>query len=250
MSEVTYTTDPEPFQAKEEAYIATLRKEGRLLEDEVVEKLPKVPKGFAHAKEWRIRERNLKAFLDYWEERGGPLRILDLGCGNGWMSNKLAQIAHSQITGMDLNQIELDQAAKIFADQTNVRFVYGDIFANQTMTYNCIVLAATIQYFPDIQILIERLMQLLTEGGELHIFESDFYEPDGIEAARAESAAYYRNLGSEAMNQFYYHHDLEALLTLGAEILHNPKTNSGRMKRFAAKSPYYWLRFTKKAATL
>ena len=250
MSEVTYTTDPDPFQNKEQAYIETRRIEGRLLEDEAVSRLPHVPKKSRHWQEWRIRERNLKDFLRYWSERGGPLRILDLGCGNGWMSHHLAQLAHSQVTGMDLNQVELDQAARVFAKETNLRFVYGDVYQDHPMTYDCIVLAASMQYFPDPQGLVNRLLELLDDGGELHVIESKFYGRDQVEDAQRRSSDYYQSLGQDEMTTYYFHHCLEDMLKMGAETLHEPQGNRGRNRRLTAKSPFHWLRFSKKSTVI
>lgn len=248
MSTVWYTSDPEPFREKEEAYIETRRKEGRLLSDAEVALLPKVGRRHPHAKEWQLRKKNLTAFLGYWRDRGGPLRILDLGCGNGWMSHQLSTLAHSQVTGMDVNQTELDQAARIFGGATNLRFVYGDIFQSLEMTYDCIVLAAAAQYFEDIAQLVNRLKDLLDPMGEIHILETMFYETQDVEAAAERSRHYYQSVGQESMARYYFHHSLQQLASLGADILYEPNPSPNPWQRLTLRSPFHWVRIQKNPA--
>jgi 2-polyprenyl-6-hydroxyphenyl methylase/3-demethylubiquinone-9 3-methyltransferase len=56
--------------------------------------------------------------------RGRSVRVLDLGCGGGFLSNALALRAH-EVTGLDLSQSSLEVAAR--HDATGrVRYVRGD----------------------------------------------------------------------------------------------------------------------------
>lgn len=249
MSGVSFTADPEKYKHKEETYLDTRRKEGRLLEDDQVKLLPAVGKNNPHRHEWSIRKRNLESFLKYWDDKGGPLKILDLGCGNGWMTHHFADLAHSQVTGMDLNQLELDQAARLF-QKPNLRFCYGDIFDEHVMTYDCIVLAAAFQYFPDPQPLIARLLELLDPLGEIHLLETKFYPANEVEIAKSRSKAYYEQVGKAEMADYYFHHSLESLTSLGADILYAPKAKSKPWRIGKKPSPFHWLRIKKAGALL
>ena len=54
-------------------------------------------------------------------------KILDVGCGNGWFSGQLAAIASAKVYALDLNRMELEQAARIF-NLHNLILCYGNIF--------------------------------------------------------------------------------------------------------------------------
>src|SRR5438093_8459185 len=59
---------------------------------------------------WRIRARSYATFVSQVVEpmeRRGTLRILDLGAGNGWLSNRLTQRGYS-VTAIDLLDASLD----------------------------------------------------------------------------------------------------------------------------------------------
>jgi 2-polyprenyl-6-hydroxyphenyl methylase/3-demethylubiquinone-9 3-methyltransferase len=67
------------------------------------------------------------------------LKILDMGCGGGFLSNKLAIDGH-QVTGVDLSQSSLDVASRY--DITNsAKYVYGTVtdlpFADESFDIVC-----------------------------------------------------------------------------------------------------------------
>jgi SAM-dependent methyltransferase len=61
--------------------------------------------------DWRIRAKSFDVFLKYVivpaEKRNNPLRILDLGAGNGWLSNRLAARGHA-VAAVDLTVNDFD----------------------------------------------------------------------------------------------------------------------------------------------
>ena len=242
MAGLAFHCSAKAFLEKESAYIETRRKEGRIPENAALAKLPRVPRGHPHRREWRIRQKNLARLLAYLRDRGAPLRILDLGCGNGWMSHHLARLPNSQVVGMDLNQTELTQAVEVFGHIANLEFVYGDIFGQLPQDrYDCILLAASFQYFPDPERLLARLSEFLDDSGEVHITETMFYAPEELAAARERTSAYYQSVGQPEMVRYYHHHQLPAMLELGADILYDPRIERSRWKR--PHSPFFWLRF-------
>jgi len=246
MAELVFQCSPEVFLEKEKTYIEMRRKEGRLPENDAVAKLPVVPHRHPHRREWQIRQKNLAQFQAYWRGRNGPLRILDLGCGNGWMSRHLAGLPGARVTGMDLNRTELLQAVEVFGHLSNLQFVYGDIFGElpgHRYDYDCIVMAASFQYFPDPDRLMARLFELLDGKGEIHILETMFYAPEEVSAARERTKVYYQSVGQPDMAGYYHHHQLDAMLKLGAEILYDPRLKRSRWKR--PHSPFFWLKFAR-----
>lgn len=248
--EVNYLSNPADYQGFEDAYIALRGKEGRIYADDVLEKLPEVTSGHPLFQEWQIRKQSLQKLMRYLEKQHCPLAVLDLGCGNGWMSANLARIPHSTIYGVDLNDAELKQGAAVFSHQQNLFFCYGDIFQNifPKSTFDVIVLASCIQYFPDFTRILETLMPLLTERGELHILDSPFYQSGEIPTAAKRTAAYYRDAGFPGMAGYYYHHSTEEIATHGGRYQYDPQQLSSKLQRkFFSKyqSPFPWLIFSK-----
>ena len=103
---------PGPFDV-ETLYNQVREKEGRLLDDEVVKKLPNSGSKTAHGSEWKVRKRSAETLLDKLNSKENPLTILDVGCGNGWLSGMMAQAGH-QVLALDIHMNELQQAARCF----------------------------------------------------------------------------------------------------------------------------------------
>lgn len=258
---VYYLSDPAEFQEKERLYHKTRRLEGRILPDEEVKMLPKCAESSPYVQEWHWRKRTCQRFLDYvkgYFKRIGPkpgtakFKILDLGCGNGWMSNHLAEQTEALVWAVDLNQEELEQAARLFA-RKNLHFAYADVDVLPQIpnlypelsfpeTFDLIVLAASVQYFPDLSELLATLRKLLSPHGEIHFLDSHFY-PGSAEsiAAKHRTLAYYQQLGVPEMARYYHHHIWKELKELGAKNLHNTlKTKLLQGIKYLA--PFPWVR--------
>jgi SAM-dependent methyltransferase len=226
--EPVFFSDPAAFAVQEQRYLRVRRLEGRVLGDAELRRLPAVPTGDPLAREWRWRARALGRLVAHLRRKTVPLRILDLGCGNGWMANRLAAQPHWALLAVDLNEAELRQGARLFG-RGNLRFVYADVFgenaAGQTFRqafgqFDVVLLAASVQYFPDLGRLVAHLRGLLRPGGEIHLLDSHFY-PDAAacQAARQRSADYYARLGVPEMADFYHHHALPDIQALGGRSL-------------------------------
>jgi len=202
-------TNPEKFSEKEKIYLELRKQEGRIYTDEEVKLLPKIPAGHPLAFEWKIRKKSSEKLVKYLSSKKLPLTILEIGCGNGWLSYSLAKIAGSEVTGLDINLTELNQATNVFSDQLNLQFVYADIFDTwfDEKKFNIIVMAAAVQYFPEFEKLIDRLLSLLAKGGEIHLLDSPFYKSEKeSDEAHKRSADYFSKRGSSSMSQYYFHH--------------------------------------------
>jgi SAM-dependent methyltransferase len=123
---ITYFSQPEDYREKERLYLEVRSREGRVLSDEALKQLPEVKSPAALAREWRWRKRNFERF-DAYLNRHYPdrlVRVLDLGCGNGWMSNLIALNQLRSVTAVDLNEMELIQGSRVFR-QHNLQFAFG-----------------------------------------------------------------------------------------------------------------------------
>jgi SAM-dependent methyltransferase len=198
--------------------------EQRILPDGIVRGLPGAGSRTAHPAEWRIRERSLHRLLKTLSAAGRDLHVLDIGCGNGWMSAALAHAGHT-VTGLDAHRDELEQAARVFPAR-NVTWCLGDpLHADLPAAgFDVVLFAASIQYFDDLAGLAQRARRLLRPGGEVHVVDTMLY-PDrqAADEARARSRAHYARLGVEALAERYQAltpADLEPLGTV--HVLHAP----------------------------
>src|SRR5579863_3205882 len=121
-------TNPETFVEKEIIYLDLRQKEGRIYSDEALKMLPDVSPNHALAFEWKVRKRSSEKLIKRLSSKHIPLKILEIGCGNGWLSHKISEIGDSEVTGVDINMTELKQATRVFGEQKNLTFLYADIF--------------------------------------------------------------------------------------------------------------------------
>ena len=106
----------------EEIYIASRQSENRIYTDEQVAQLPFISPHHIHYDEWQARKRSSDRLKNYLENKNKPLSILEIGCGNGWLSAKLAALKNSTVTGIDINKTEVSQAREVFSGMTNISF--------------------------------------------------------------------------------------------------------------------------------
>jgi len=99
----------------EKKYIVIRSLENRLCTDEELAKLPDLPAEHPHHREWEIRRRSVQRLVRYLAGRKRPLEILEVGCGNGWLTHHLAELPGTKVTGIDINFTELQQAARYSA---------------------------------------------------------------------------------------------------------------------------------------
>lgn len=224
-----------------EQYISLRKREGRLLTDQEVASLPDIAATHELKKEWVVRKASCVRLMNHLSKKETSLDILEIGCGNGWLSNQLSKIKDARVTGLDINAFELEQAARVFGKQANLNFVLGDLgrdtFAGRT--FDVIVFAASIQYFPSLAQIISLALEHLKRDGEIHILDTHFYKSNQIKEARERSSRYFSRLGCKEMNDFYFHHALEGLTDYKYRFLFDP--NKAVNKLFRKNYPFHWI---------
>ncbi len=227
----------------EQNYIAIRQREGRVYADPIVSSLPHLPAGHPHHLEWQLRQGSTQRLLHYLRQSDAQ-QILDLGCGNGWLSHQMAYDDKVEVLGMDINRLELEQATRLFG-QERCRFAYGDIFEVQwpAQTFDEIVLNSCAQYFPSISQLLDRLLLLLREGGCIHLLDSPIYSKDQVVAARKRSQAYFSSQDQMGMEQYYHHHSWDDLRPYTHRVAYAPDRWLARLRRrfFKNDSPFPWI---------
>jgi SAM-dependent methyltransferase len=239
--------------AEAEAYVRARLREGRILPDDVVATLPHVPDGHPLASEWRLRADSCRRLVRYLHARHRPLRVVELGCGNGWLANHIAAIPHTLVMGTDVNDVELAQASRVFGRRhRNLDFVHHDMRdAELPMPHvDVIVLASAIQYLVDPAPPISLWLDLLMPQGEIHILDSPVYTRDEVAAARERTRRHYAAIGVPDMADAYHHHTWESFGPFHVEVLHRPDAAMTRLRRRVLRSPlspFPWLRISRDA---
>ena len=216
----------------EQLYLASRRKENRLYTDGQVAQLPWIEPSHILFREWEVRKRSAARLVNYLENKKRPLSILEAGCGNGWLSGRLAAIRHSRITGTDINKTELHQAKSVFGKRSNIRFEEGDIRSMDFKEkFDAVIFAASIQYFCSFDKIIADVLSVLNESGEVHILDSYFYKANEIPGAKERTRAYFRSLGVEEMAAFYFHHAVDSLGSFNHTFLFDPRILKNKLFR-------------------
>lgn len=222
----------------EELYLAARQKEGRVYVDEVLKKLPNVDLNHPLYDEWKMRRESAQRMLKYCSDKKIK-SVLEVGAGNGWLSNLLASIPTLEVLGVDINLMELQQGARVFQKQ-NLFFLYDEFrspdFLHQK--FDIIFFAASIQYFPSVKEIINLGLSRLKENGEIHIFDTNFYTESTVKAARQKTINYYESLGFPFMAGNYFHHCIKDLQHFNYKILYNPSEFYSKL--LGNKNPFKW----------
>src|SRR5206468_10153951 len=145
-----------------------------------------------------------------------------------------------KVTGMDLNIIELKQAIEVFGHKENLNFLYGTITDNvlSSLSFDLIIFAASIQYFPSLKNIINYTLSILNEDGEIHIMDTHFYKENEILMAKQRSIGYFTSIGFEQMGKFYIHQSLDDLNGFRYKIKYDPKLLINKLLK---QNPFYWI---------
>ena len=237
MIPAVYDIETENFET---LYIQLREKEGRIYSDEEVMRLPDISVAHQHYKEWQLRKQSLQRLIEHLKNKKSPLEILEIGCGNGWLSHRLAAIDGAAVTGSDINLAEIQQASRVFENISNLDFIYGDLESNlKEKKFDTIIFAASIQYFASPEKIIQKALRLLKPKGEIHIIDSHFYSMEELSGAIERSKQYFETVGFPEMNRHYFHHTLDSLAGFNYRMFYNP--NSLFTRFLKNRNPFYWI---------
>lgn len=238
---ITINHTPTAEDAFEAMYVAVRDKEGRLYTDKQVAHLPDVESGHQYYKEWKMRKHSSEQLITFLKKQRRSLNILEVGCGNGWLSARLAGIPKAKVTGIDPNGIEIEQACRVFK-KGNLKFIHAPFNStsfNEGTKFDVIIFAASIQYFPSLKEVISDAFDLLTPAGRVHVLDTHFYHTNEIETAAERSKDYFTSMGFPQMAQYYFHHPLKQVMGLKHKVMFNP---TAFLNKIIKKSIFYWIK--------
>lgn len=232
----------------EEQYIAVRQKEGRVYSSEQVKALPN---HVDPLKEWKLRQQTADLFVADLKKKNSN-NLLEIGCGNGWFCNYISvSTSVAQVFGLDINLSELKQAQQVFIKNKKLTWLYASVFSEEIPknTFDCIVLNGSIQYFSDFKLLLNRLMELLTTNGEIHILDSPFYHSKKEQQqAHKKTKAYYASLGYEEMANNFTPHLWADLQGYNYKIMYKPSLVFSLLRKvqlhsfIKAQNPFCWIK--------
>jgi ubiquinone/menaquinone biosynthesis C-methylase UbiE len=225
----------------ETLYLQLREKERRIYSDEELLNLPEIAETHPHHAEWQMRKESAQRLVNYLQKKQRPLKILEVGCGNGWLSHRVSAVPQSKVIGADINFSEIQQAANTFQHVPNLHFIYSSIDADtfEEKQFDVIVFAASIQYFPSLPRIINETLKLLRPNGEIHILDSHFYSQSELNAARQRSLLYFEAAGFPAMMDWYFHHCLDDIRHHHYTLLYDPASLFTKFSR--NKNPFPWI---------
>ncbi len=243
---IYFLSDDSCLQEIEKIYLNVRKKEGRIYSDEELKSLPELPSNHPWHNEWKVRQKSAQALLKYFSSLQSKL-ILDLGCGNCWLSNLLSESTNNSVFALDINKLELKQGERIFGKNQRLIISFGNIFEDifPPRIFDCIIIASAVQYFENVSDLIDRLLILIKQKGEIHIIDSNFYNDDEIIHAKKRSELYYSRLGSPEMSWFYHHHKWSELKKYNYQVLNKQKfifTKLNNRLRLHSPHVFPWIR--------
>ena len=99
-------------------------------------------------------------------------KLLDLGCGNGYITEYLQEYADSNVIGIDLSPAAIESAinrTKIKSDK--LKFEIGDMMnlKYNPNSFDSIILIDTHYFVDDFEALIDKLIELIVPSGKICI---------------------------------------------------------------------------------
>lgn len=120
-----------------------------------------------------VSERQSAVILNWIRSLGrDDLKILDLGCGAGWMSDRLQPFG--DVTGIDLADEVIERARQRLPQ---VRFMSGDVFALDLpeQAFDVVVSLEVLSHVRDQPALVGRVARLLKPGGHFMLATQNRY---------------------------------------------------------------------------
>ena len=181
--------------------------EGRAFRGNQLRSLPYLAEG-ALASQWAVRARSFETLVDCVlnpESSAGPIDVLDLGAGNGWLCHRVAALGHRAIA-VDIRDDEIDglgAAADLLVDAAapfqRVKASFDILPFNQN-SFDVVIFNASLHYATDLHRVLTEASRVTRSGGRVAVLDSPFYgcDQDGRDMVEEKVAEGQSRFGSAA----------------------------------------------------
>ena len=151
----------------------------RSADPEYYRRLPDVTAQHPQANTWRVRQETFRRLARAIRDRGRRQRVLDLGAGNGWLSNRLAEAGHHCVAvdwlddeqdGLGAHRHYKTSFACVQADFNALPFVPGQ--------FDLVIFNGSLHYAMDPIATLTRARQMLAPEGALLVMDSPTFRSD------------------------------------------------------------------------
>lgn len=162
MSSATFSTDPSPYVSYHDASLVSA---GTTFPD--VENTPGLFQGVA--RRWRRERRRRKVgraydmALEIARVIPSGSRVLDVGCGNGYIAHHLAALLKTSVVGIDLD--------KSIAAPIDYRVFDGTHFPVERDSFEAVLFCYVLHHAQDVDVIMGELRRVLRAGGRAVIYE-------------------------------------------------------------------------------
>jgi ubiquinone/menaquinone biosynthesis C-methylase UbiE len=183
-------TTPSAITRFREEYGAHRASEGRAHSVTELHALPYLRSG-PLAKQWSVRARTFDAFMSrvvrpVARTLDRPLRLLDLGAGNAWLSWRVA-LEGGECVAVDIRDDRVDglgAASTYVAARRFERVVASfDALPLSAGYFDVVVFNASVHYAVDLDVVLREARRVARGGGRIVILDSPFYGRDADGAA-------------------------------------------------------------------
>ena len=164
------------YQQFEREYLTVRRAEGWGSDDPVYYRaLPFVDHNGPFTEVWRIRAASFRILLSTIPD-ARPLRILDLGAGNGWLSYRLARHSHA-VAAIDVQVDERDGlgASKHYDAQFTPMQAEFDHLPLASAQADLAIFNGSLHYSTDCAATLREVLRVLEPRGRIAILDSPMY---------------------------------------------------------------------------
>jgi len=133
------------------------------------------------AGDWKIRAAGFDALLDQvvlpaQVRLGRPLRLLDLGAGNGWLSNRLAGRGHA-VVAVDVLDNDFDGLGCACYYESTFAMVQAefDCLPFTDRSADLVIFNASLHYAPDMAASLAQARRVLDAGGFIVVMDTPVY---------------------------------------------------------------------------
>ena len=156
--------------------------------------------------DWKIRAKSFDAFLmtlKVFEKSLGSLRVLDLGAGNGWLSNRLSLRGHD-VTAVDLTVNDFDGLGcwRFYESKFLPAQAEFDHLPVLDDSVDIVLFNASLHYSLDYKTTLTESLRALKDTGLLVILDSPVYRDpkSGQEMVRKRESQFTKQVGFASDN--------------------------------------------------